>query len=90
MFAGHSLLSFGIVKQSSLPDTRSFPREHLTLELAILSERKTAKIIFLLEELRQAHPDIQDRIDDEAAVMSEPANPQSVLEALNRQTAESG
>jgi len=54
------------------------------------SERKTAKIIFLLEELRQDHPDIQDRIDDEAAVMSEPANPQSVLEALNRQTAESG
>jgi len=64
--------------------------EHLTLELAILSERKTAKIISLLEELRQDHPDIQDRIDDEAAVMSEPANPQSVLEALNRQTAESG
>jgi uncharacterized membrane protein len=56
--------------------------EHLTLELA------TAKIISLLEELRQDHPDIQDRIDDEAAVMSEPANPQSVLEALKRQTAE--
>ena len=64
--------------------------EHLTLVLAILSERKTAKIISLLEELRQDHPEIQDRIDDEAAVMSEPANPQSVLEALNRQTAESG
>jgi uncharacterized membrane protein len=53
--------------------------ESLTLELAVLSERKAAKIISLLEELRQDHPDIQDRIDDEAAVMSEPANPQSGL-----------
>ena len=60
--------------------------EHLTLELAILSEQKAAKIISLLEELRQDHPDIQDRVDDEAAVMSEPANPQSVLEAIKRQT----
>jgi membrane protein len=47
--------------------------EHLTLELAILSEQKTAKIISLPEELRQDHPDIHDRIDDEAAAMSEPA-----------------
>jgi uncharacterized membrane protein len=56
--------------------------EHLTLELAILSEQKTAKIISLLEELRQDHPDIHDRIDDEAAAMSEPADPQSVLETI--------
>jgi uncharacterized membrane protein len=59
--------------------------EHLTLELAILSEQKTAKIISLLEELRQDHPDIHDRIDDEAAAMSEPADPQSVLETIKRQ-----
>jgi uncharacterized membrane protein len=58
--------------------------EHLTLELAILSEQKTAKIISLLEELRQDHPDIHDRIDDEAAAMSEPADPQSVLETIKR------
>ena len=59
--------------------------EHLTLELAILSEQKTAKIISLLEELRQDHPDIHDRVDDEAAAMSEPADPQSVLETIKRQ-----
>jgi uncharacterized membrane protein len=59
--------------------------ENLTLELAILSEQKTAKIISLLEELRQDHPDIHDRIDDEAAAMSEPADPHSVLETIKRQ-----
>jgi uncharacterized membrane protein len=56
--------------------------EHLTLELAILSEQKTAKIISLLEELRQDHPDIHDRIDNEAAAMSEPADPQSVIRTI--------
>jgi uncharacterized membrane protein len=61
--------------------------EHLTLELAILSEQKTAKIISLLEELRQDHPNIHDRIDDEAAAMSEPADPQSVLETIKRHLA---
>jgi uncharacterized membrane protein len=61
--------------------------EHLTLELAILSEQKTAKIIALLEELRQDHPDIHDRIDREAAALSEPADPQSVLETIKKRSA---
>jgi uncharacterized membrane protein len=51
--------------------------EHLTLELAILT-----KIISLLEELRIDHPDIHDRIDDEAAAMSAPTDPRSVLESM--------
>jgi uncharacterized membrane protein len=61
--------------------------EHLTLELAILSEQKTAKIIALLEELRQDHPDIHNRIDDEAAALAEPTDPQSVLETIKRRSA---
>jgi uncharacterized membrane protein len=58
--------------------------EHLTLELAILSEQKTAKIIALLEELRQDHPEIKDRIDREAAALSAPADPQLVLETIKK------
>jgi uncharacterized membrane protein len=58
--------------------------EHLTLELAILSEQKTAKIISLLEELRLDHPNIHDRIDDEATAMSAPTDPKSVLKTINR------
>jgi uncharacterized membrane protein len=37
--------------------------EQLTLELAMLSEQKAAKIIALLDELRLDHPEIQDRVD---------------------------
>jgi uncharacterized membrane protein len=61
--------------------------EHLTLELAILSEQKSAKIIALLEELRQDHPDIHDRIDREAAALSEPTDAQSVLETIKKRSA---
>jgi hypothetical protein len=38
----------------------------------MLSEQKAAKIISLLEELREDHPEIRDRVDKEAAAMSSP------------------
>jgi uncharacterized membrane protein len=60
--------------------------EQLTLELAMLSEQKAAKIISLLEELRQDHPEIRDRVDKEAAAMSSPADSRSILEAIKKHT----
>ena len=57
-------------------------RAQLTLELAIVSEQKNAKIIALLEEMRRDHPHITDRVDDEAEAMARPTNPQAVLDAI--------
>lgn len=57
-------------------------RAQLTLELAILGEQKSAKIIALLEELRRDHPHLRDRVDHEAAAMSVAADPQVVLDAI--------
>ncbi len=57
-------------------------REQLTLELAILGEQKTAKVIELIEELRRESPMLSNRIDKEAAAMSKPADPEAVLTAL--------
>jgi uncharacterized membrane protein len=57
-------------------------RELLILELAILSEQKTAKVIQLLEEFRRDNPMIRDRVDYEAEAMAQPADPQSVLAAI--------
>lgn len=57
-------------------------REQLTLELAILSEQKAAKIIQLLEELRRDTPDIHNRLDPQATAMSAPTDPQAVLDAI--------
>jgi uncharacterized membrane protein len=57
-------------------------REQLTLELAILGDQKSAKIISLLEEMRRDSTTLHNRVDEEAAAMSIPADPQTVLDAL--------
>lgn len=57
-------------------------REQLALELAMLSDQKSAKIIGLLEEMRRDHPDLHDRIDHDAHSMSTPTNPQTVIDAI--------
>lgn len=57
-------------------------REQLTLELAILGEQKSAKIIQLLEAMRRDDPSLANRIDHEAAAMSVAADPQAVLDAI--------
>jgi len=69
-------------------DGLSRRRELLTLELAILSEQKTAKIVALLEELRRDSPQIRDRVDEQAAVMARPADPRSVMEAIQETRSE--
>jgi uncharacterized membrane protein len=63
-------------------------RDQLILELAILGEEKSAKIIALLEELRRDDPHISDRHDAHADALSTPADPNAVLEAL-RETQDS-
>jgi uncharacterized membrane protein len=57
-------------------------RAQLTLELAILGEQKTAKVIGLLEEHRRDNPLIANRHDPEATDMAKPADPEAVLEAI--------
>ena len=63
-------------------------REQLTLQLAILGEQKSAKIISLLEDLRRDHPGIANRVDAEALAMSMPADPQAVLDAIKESQTE--
>jgi uncharacterized membrane protein len=65
-------------------------RELLGLELAILSEQKTAKVIELLEEFRRDSPHLPDRIDGEAERMATPADPQSVISDLTEVNLENG
>ncbi len=57
-------------------------REQMTLELNLLSEQKTAKIVELLEELRRDSPNVKDRIDHEANAMATPMDTQSVRDAI--------
>ena len=63
-------------------------REQLNLELAILSEQKTAKVVALLEELRRDSPLVHNRVDALADVMARPADPQSVIDAIKETRSE--
>jgi len=60
----------------------SSQRDQLLLELAILNDQKSSKIIELLEELRRDQPTIADRIDKEANTMSTPSDHHSVMDAI--------
>jgi uncharacterized membrane protein len=63
-------------------------RDQLTLELAILSDQKAAKIIRLLEELRLNDPDQGSHPDAEAAALAVPADPKAVLDKIRAMQAE--
>ena len=53
-----------------------------------IRQKIIAKVIQLLEESRRDNPLIRDRVDQEAEAMAQPADPQSVLEAIKETHAE--
>lgn len=71
-------------------DKLSALRDQLTLEIAILGEQKSAKVIALLEELRRDAPGIADRADDHAHKLSKPTDASKVLDALKDDQARQG
>jgi uncharacterized membrane protein len=63
-------------------DTLAARREQLTLQIALLSEQKTAKVIALIEELRRDTPYIANRHDEEAEAMAAPVDHRTVAKVL--------
>jgi uncharacterized membrane protein len=57
-------------------------REQLMLQLALLSDQKTAKLIALIEELRRDDPLIRNRSDHQAEELTKTVNPETVLDAI--------
>jgi uncharacterized membrane protein len=58
---------------------------HLDLQVNLLAEQKSSKIIAMLEELRHDLPMAHDRRDHEAEEMAKPADPKAVLSAIEEQ-----
>ena len=59
-------------------------RAQLTLQIAILSEKKVAKVIALLEEQRRENPLLSSRTDEEAEAMAQSADPGANLDRLKQ------
>ena len=58
---------------------------HLDLQVSLLTDKKTSKIISLLEELRRDLPQVADKADPEAEQLDKPTNAQAVLGAIENQ-----
>ena len=58
-------------------------RAQLTLQIAILSEKKVAKVIALLEEQRRDNPMLASRVDEEAEAMARSVDPKETLKSLD-------
>lgn len=58
-------------------------RAHLELQVNLLTEQKTTKLINLMEELRRDLPMVKNRHDAEAVALQQPTNPEQVLTALD-------
>lgn len=57
-------------------------RAQLALQVALLTEQRSAKLIELLEELRRDLPNVHNHHDPEAAVMMQASDPEAIVEAL--------
>lgn len=55
---------------------------HLDLQVNLLTEEKTSKIIALLEALRRDMPDVRNTNDTEADELSRPADKRTVMSAI--------
>ncbi len=59
-------------RREGLPADR---RGQMTLEPALLADKRSAKIIELLEKLRRDEPSLADRADPEPEDMAKPTDP---------------
>jgi uncharacterized membrane protein len=57
--------------------------EHLQLQVNLLTEQRTAKIIALLEELRRDLPNVKNRVDPVAEALQEAVPPTAVSTAID-------
>ena len=85
MVALSALLMTTLVLITANRQTRNAEeRSHLDLQVNLLAERKVAKLIALVEELRRDLPMVRDRIDREADAMQKAVDPAAMLAALER------
>jgi uncharacterized membrane protein len=82
------LITTGVLITQNREEKLAEQRAQLSLQLNLISEQKIAKIIDLLEELRNDLPNVKDRHDPEAEVMTEASDPHAVMDALEQRLEE--
>ncbi|MDR5777420.1 DUF1003 domain-containing protein [Caballeronia sp. LZ003] len=82
-FIGVLITMAVLIRQNRLARVEE-DRAHLELQINLLAEQKTTKIIMLLEELRRDLPHVPDWHDQHAETLQAATNPDAVLEAIEQ------
>jgi uncharacterized membrane protein len=77
-----ALISTFVLATQNREKRHAEQRAYLELQVNLLAEQKTAKIIELLEELRRDMPTVRDRVDHQADAMQLPVDTNAVLNVL--------
>ena len=80
--AGSLLVTTGVLIKQERQEKLAEERAQLSLQLNLLSEQKIAKLIALVEELRQDIPNVKNRSDPEAEMMKSPTDPHAIIDVL--------
>jgi uncharacterized membrane protein len=78
------IISTTVLIRQNRMSTLAEHNAHLDLQISLLSEEKTSKIIAMLEEIRRDSPTLPDKVDNEAEELSHSADTSTVLEAIER------
>jgi len=82
-----ALMTTMILTTQNRQNREAEKRAHLELQVSLLAEQRTAKIVALLEELRRDLPSVKDRPDPVAEAMQETVPPSAVIFALEQNLA---
>ena len=76
------VISTAVLIRQNRMSALSTQHAHLDLQVNLLAEEKSSKIIRMLEELRHDLPNVRDKIDAEAAELSQPTDTEAVLSII--------
>lgn len=78
------IISTTVLIRQNRMSTLADHHAHLDLQVNLLTEEKSSKIIQMLEELRRDMPNVRNTEDREAAELAQPADPKAVLTEIER------
>jgi uncharacterized membrane protein len=79
------LMTILIVTTQNRQNQHDTRRDQLDLQINLLTERRVAKVIEMLESIRRDSPGVPNRDDPEATELREVTDPNAVVRSLNEQ-----
>lgn len=86
-----TLLTLGALLQATMilitqnrEDVMTERRMQLDLQVSLILDQKMSKLLTMVDQLRQVHPDLEDGTDPEVEVLKKTVDPHESVQALNQ------